>query len=200
MSFSSRGAFEHRLKALGPDPSLDDQDSQMTDSLDSITELAYEPDVDMVDAEIAPKLKGACTIGNHFNLELLSDVARLYDINYVNFGGWNGLKNLLSWQKVFGYVQRFVPACDAQLIVQGLYYVFDDGEQARRTLSFRIGGGKFFPLDSDPSVFLGYNSGVGSWRGWRREGGGLAFSKLCQTKSIRVRIPSSQGIARAGVS
>jgi hypothetical protein len=107
--------------------------------------------------------KVPCTTGKHFNLELLAEAARLYDANYEGFGNaWNSPKNLLCWQKVFGYVQRFVPACDAQLIAQGLYYVFDNGEKAQRSLSFRYGVGGFFPLDLDPSVSLGYNCGASS--------------------------------------
>jgi hypothetical protein len=135
---------------------------------DVIKNDSFEPQVLKAIYEFKNYLepKVTCTTGKHFNLELLAEAARLYDVNYEGFGNdWDSPKNLLCWQKVFGYVQRFVPACDAQLIAQGLFSVFDSGEVAHRSLSFRGGSGSYFPLNLDPSISLGYSRAirVGCW-------------------------------------
>jgi len=102
--------------------------------------------------------KGMMTSGRHFNHHLLDETAKLYDRNYVNFGNdWDTPKNLLCWQKVFGYVERFVPACDGQVIAQGPWSILENGDVSKRSLEFTYGGGSYFPLSSSPNWELGYN-------------------------------------------
>lgn len=129
--------------------------------------------------------KGVITFGKHFNHQLLADAAQCYDDNYVGFGShWDSPKNRLCWQKMFGYIERFVPACDAQVIAQGLYSVLEDGEKSNRSLKFRYGGGSFFPLGSDVHWEIGYSCAAmpvaGRGAGW---GGRAFFSKLMSSKN-----------------
>lgn len=97
--------------------------------------------------------------GKHFNYRLLIDAAKLYTQNYVEFGNnWNSPKNIFCWQKIIGYIERFVPACDAQQIAQGFKCVLNEEGEYIRTLQFRnSGGGNYFPLGSDANWSLGYN-------------------------------------------
>lgn len=102
------------------------------------------------------------TIGKHFNHKAAVKSGNEYDTNYEAFGAgrddkWNAPKNILCWQKLVGYIDRFVPACDAEVISQGAYYVLEEGELCRRTLDWRYGGGRYFPLDSDPAWEIGHN-------------------------------------------
>jgi len=109
--------------------------------------------------------KGSRTTGKHFNHQLLSIAAELYDKNYVRFGNdWDSPKNLFCWQKVFGGVERLVPACDAQSIAHGLWYLFEEGEKSPRSAVFRYGGGKYFPLFLDPDWEFGHNCAAVRWR------------------------------------
>ncbi|MDR3491270.1 MAG: hypothetical protein P4M12_04400 [Gammaproteobacteria bacterium] len=148
--------------------------------------------------------KRVYTTGKHFNLQLLAETARLYDANYESFGNhWESPKNLLCWQKVFGYVQRFIPACDAQLIAQSLYYVFEKGENSRRILVFRNGNTRYFPVDSNLHYRLGYHFAAGTYAASESRSGmdpNVPISKLCQAKNIAWPRPQLHaGTIRAGV-
>ena len=111
--------------------------------------------------------KGVMTSGTHFNHQLLAEGATQYGEHFVNFGNrWNSPKNLLCFQKVFGYIERFVPACDAELIAQGLWEIFKAGNPSRRSLAFLLSECQYFPLASDPAWEIGYNCAyMPAWRG-----------------------------------
>ena len=113
--------------------------------------------------QLEPKAKFES--GKHFNHQLLDEVSRLYDANYEEFGNrWDAPKNKLCWQKVFGWVERLVPACDGQVIAQGPWSILENGEKSLRSLNYTWGGGKYFPLDSDPDWELGVNCGAAGAR------------------------------------
>ncbi len=110
------------------------------------------------------------TFGKHCNHQLLADVAQSYDDNYVGFGNdWNSPKNKFCWQKVFGWVERGAPACDAQVIAQGPWSILEDGEKSRRSLKFTYGGGSYYPLSADPNSEIGYNCAAGCGAKGRRD-------------------------------
>ncbi|HAT8179844.1 TPA: hypothetical protein JA361_10350 [Legionella pneumophila] len=94
--------------------------------------------------------------GKHFSIQLLVKAFELYDKKYDDFGGFDSRKNNLFWQKVIGTIQRYLPACWAQAVCQGVYYIIEDSEKLRRCLKFRFNNDVvFFPLDSDPDFQLG---------------------------------------------
>ncbi|MDF1654894.1 MAG: hypothetical protein P1U34_07250 [Coxiellaceae bacterium] len=77
---------------------------------------------------------------------------------------WSGPKRQLFWRQIVGFCQRFVPACMAQAFAQGLTKLvsvpgsdIDDGtaQQLKRSLSYRFGGGDFYPIASS-SQHLGF--------------------------------------------
>jgi hypothetical protein len=104
--------------------------------------------------------KGSQKQGKHFNHQLLAEAAELYDQNYERFRDWNSPKNIFCWQKVFGGVQRLVPACDAQSIAYEPWYLFNEEAKLPRSFKFRYGGGKYYPLGVDPSKEIGHNRAV----------------------------------------
>jgi hypothetical protein len=143
--------------------------------------------------------RGVISIGKQFNVGLLEEAFKLYDREYELFGNrWDSAKNMLFWQKVIGYIQRFLPASYAQAFAQGIYYIVENGEKLKRSLEFRHDKNIFFfPLDSDPRSRLGFDWGRGpAWParrgvGWR--GGTLAsrcvglYSNLCQAKTTSLQ-------------
>jgi hypothetical protein len=127
------------------------------------------------------------TFGKHFNHQLLADISQSYDDNYVRFGNrWDSPKNKFCWQKRFGWAERGVPACDAQVIAQGPWSILENGEKSRRSLKFTYGGGSYYPLTSDPTWEVGYNCGACAagrgLRGWATAGAEPAFQNLCRAK------------------
>lgn len=100
--------------------------------------------------------------GKHFNHNMLIKAYELYEKYYVQFGGWDSPKNNLAWRNVIGYLQRFLPACDAQVMAQGLWGVAENGDPLRRSLEFRYDRGVFvFPLPVGASG-LGYEYAGGA--------------------------------------
>jgi hypothetical protein len=105
------------------------------------------------------------TTGHHSNPELLLEAYQLYDANFAGFGNdWSSPKNVLCVQKIMGFAQRDLSACELQLHAQGLYGVLVAGNKSRRTFAFTYGGGMVLPLDLDPFLRLGYNYLVGRGR------------------------------------
>jgi hypothetical protein len=132
------------------------------------------------------------TQGYHFDPQILAEAFRLYDVNYATFGNnWDSPKNLFAWQKVIGLTQRYLTACDAMVLCQGSYYLVQNGESFKRSLSFHAGGGVYFPLDSDSIWSFGKDAAVGD-DGVRRTWGerGLpwprCFGNIMSSKNIFV--------------
>jgi hypothetical protein len=134
--------------------------------------------------------KGTLTSGKHFNHFLLAEEYQLYELNYEGFGNrWNSPKNLFRWQKGLGGIECHVPACDAQIIAQGPWSIFVDGERSRRTLDFRYGCGKYFPLGSYLSWEIGHNCAAGGrWTSHGRLASwgecGQLLQNLCRAKIL----------------
>jgi hypothetical protein len=127
------------------------------------------------------------TFGKHCNHQLLADVAQSYDDNYVDFGNdWSSPKNKFCWQKLFGWVERSAPACDAQVIAQGPLLILKYGEKSRRSLKFTYGGESYYPLVADPIWELGYNCAAGM------ASGQLCLSEPCSLfqNLCRAKIPA----------
>jgi hypothetical protein len=136
--------------------------------------------------------RGVISIGKQFNVGLLEEAFKLYDRKYELFGNrWDSAKNMLFWQKVIGYIQRFLPASYAQAFAQGIYYIVENGEKLKRSLEFRHDKNIFFfPLDSDPHSRLGFDWGGRGMSQARMGGGPLAprfYSNLCQAKTTSLQ-------------
>ena len=123
---------------------------------------------------LAKQKEGIIKSGKHSNLHLVEESFRLYDEYYERFGNdWDSPKNILSWRRVVGGIQRYATACDAQAFCQGFYYIAVAGEKLRRSLEFRFGRGvHFYPLGGLPGFRLGIDYvRVGGSRG----SGGVAL-------------------------
>src|SRR3990167_1324285 len=83
-----------------------------------------------------------------------------YEREFDRLEDWN--RRDLFFRQVIGYVQRYLPACDAQVFAQWVYHVVEEREASRSLLIFRFGGGAIFPLLSSPPPFfgLGYKWGA----------------------------------------
>jgi hypothetical protein len=106
----------------------------------------------------------------------------------------------MFWQKVIGYIQRYLPACYAQAFCQGLYDIVDEGKKLSRSLEHQYNKYnkrvKFYPLDLNPVFRLGVNYGacVGddgacgavSGQRWCGRTRTVRLSKLCQTKNKNI--------------
>jgi hypothetical protein len=103
---------------------------------------------------------------------LLVEAFKMYEEKYNDFGGWDSRKNNLFWRKVIGFIERYLPSCDAEAFCQGTYYIVEDGEKLKRSLKFRYDNDLFFPLDSNPAFRLGNDYGVA------RSGGSLWLARL----------------------
>ncbi len=97
--------------------------------------------------------------GKHFNAQLLVDAFELYDQNFGKFGNqWDSPKNVFFWRKVVGHIQRYLPACYAQVFCQSLWDVVEERQKLNRSLKFKYDRDvSFYPLDSDSRSRLGYD-------------------------------------------
>lgn len=91
-----------------------------------------------------------------YNPQHLLQAFQEYDDNFDRFN--NDDQRDLCWRQVVGYVQRSLPACDAQAFAQGLYFIIEKNESGHRSMEFQHGRGLLFPVGS---VFggLGFNFG-----------------------------------------
>jgi TPR repeat protein len=111
--------------------------------------------------------KNVIRTGYHFNQKLLLEAFQLYQKNFHRFDDLDSWKNKLIWSQVIGYIQRFLPACDAQALCQGLYpLMIEESECSEAELNrslklgwYSTGSTSFFPLPSSPSG-LGYEWAV----------------------------------------
>jgi hypothetical protein len=101
--------------------------------------------------------------GKHFNIELMIKAFELFDRHYDKFGGEKGRKNILFWRKVIGYIQRYLPACYAQIFCSGLYRVLHDYKGWWRDTIFLFNYKEsYYPLDQHSTFRLGYEYAVGA--------------------------------------
>jgi len=99
------------------------------------------------------------TGGMHFNLNtLFNAVCVLMDY----YGRWNDEQRAEYWIKIFGFVERQLPACDAQAFCTGLSNIVYDGKPLERSLSF-IGVDKYYPLANKAESGFGYDFGMISY-------------------------------------
>jgi len=120
------------------------------------------------------KPKEPLKTGKHFNLKLLVYAGKKYTAKHRRFGGYDSIKNRMHWQMVFGYIQRFVPACVAESIRFGITHITQPrGKDARTGLRNRTPRSlsecseydfrpiNIFPLEGDIKWVVGYNC---AWR------------------------------------
>jgi hypothetical protein len=160
-----------------------------------------EPALQEFDNYLKPK--GIIRTGKHFNEKLQEMAYELYDKRYDEFGGsWDSRKNLLTWRRVNGRIQRNYTACLAQAASQGLYYIVDEGEKLQRTLELRNNRGvRFYPLDLNPASRLGFDYAIAElgagWRGMarlraRRRAAGFQNLVEQKTRSLERLMPQRE--------
>lgn len=78
---------------------------------------------------------------------------------YINQSNtWSSHKRDLFWRQVVGYVQRFLPACYAQAILQGLYSIVEEIKPLERLLNYQFSSISYYPLTE--SSGLGFDFGI----------------------------------------
>lgn len=90
-----------------------------------------------------------------FNPYHLYNALKFYAENYNNFRGsaeeqWK--QRDLFWRQIIGWTQRYVPACYAQAMVQGLYYIVEKNKQLERSLKFRHNSRSYYPLSNENNL------------------------------------------------
>jgi len=104
---------------------------------------------------------GEVSSGLHFNHQTL---IKVFEVYVKQYGGSNADKRNLFWRQVIGYVQRLLPACDAQAFAQGLYYIVENNESLRRSfkypIKYRNDDGEIYPLDVLGGGRLGFDLAV----------------------------------------
>ena len=115
-------------------------------------------------------------------LQNLIKLFNLYDDEFDNLNTWD--KRDLVWRQVIGFVQRFLPAVDAQAFAQGLYCIVGGIGKLSRSFNFSFGGGSIYPV-SEGAAGLGFKFAGGSAAGLLRPDGGARDNceVLCPTKT-----------------
>lgn len=104
--------------------------------------------------------KEVVTSGHHFNLNHLLKAFEVYNAHWEQ---WNWNQRSLFWCQVIGYVERLVPAVDAQAFCQGLYYLLEQKQPLQR--GFKVenwdnnGPTSYFPCSAG-AVGLGFGFGI----------------------------------------
>ncbi|MDA8561687.1 hypothetical protein N9L02_01070 [Gammaproteobacteria bacterium] len=94
----------------------------------------------------------------HFDIKIFDFVLLKYDSYYERLNQFGGLKNKFCWQKVVGYIQRFIPACDAYIIGQGVWNIIENKVDSSRIFKFRENGISYYPLNfTSRRGSLGFN-------------------------------------------
>ncbi len=132
------------------------------------------------------------TEGHHFNLNYLIEAFNRYNQNWAP---WNGNQLSLFWRKVIGYLERLVPAIDAQAFCQGLYYRVEQNQPPARSLTLHNYQSSsdisyFPPISSPPTRGLGFDFAIyaclaapaGGHATWPHRRGGV-LEKLCRAKT-----------------
>lgn len=106
------------------------------------------------------------TKGKQFNLQLFIDAIKLYDEKFFVFGNcWNSKKNLLFWRKVIGTIERFLPTCDAQAVLELYEYVENKPGNDLLVHDYRPNKNDFPYYPLKPFAGLGYSDFaiIGCW-------------------------------------
>lgn len=91
----------------------------------------------------------------HFNIGTLINAVHVYR---DNDDIWTEKQRELYWHQVVGYLERFLPACYAQVLCQGLRNVVRDYEPIKREC--KLHHNLYYPLDTKRSERLGYDFAV----------------------------------------
>ncbi len=137
-------------------------------AIEDNTDKNYKDALDEFHIYLQSKTDCVHTKGNHFNEQLLIEAFKLHNKKYTQFGEMTGQsKSNLFWVKVIGFIQRFLPACDAQAFCQDTSSIMKHGEPLCRSLQMRYSENyTFFPLDSRPNYRLGFNYAIGENQTW----------------------------------
>ncbi|STX81436.1 Uncharacterised protein [Legionella busanensis] len=119
---------------------------------------------------------------------------KAFDTYVQQYDSWSMNQSRLFWSQVIGYVQRFLPACYAQALCQGLYYVVEKNDPLTRTLKFKYNSISYFPLNDSSALGFGFGvyshmqggeTGmcVGGKEKWRAQRCKDNFEELCQANT-----------------
>ena len=104
--------------------------------------------------------KEAVTSGHHFNLNHLLKAFEVYNAHWDE---WNWNQRSLFWCQVIGYVERLVPAVDAQAFCMGLYYLLEQKQPLARGFKLEnwgVNGADFYFPASGGAGGLGFDFGI----------------------------------------
>ncbi|WP_133130427.1 F-box protein [Legionella yabuuchiae] len=121
-----------------------------------------------------------------FNPLHLITTLKIYD---EQFTPWSWNQRNLFCNQVIGYIQRFLPACHAQALCQGLYSIVIDKNPLRRSLNLQCDAGVYFPLTD--LAGLGFDFGVYSGTGARMQHQHVAATRV-ESKLLRGYITQIQ--------
>ncbi len=122
--------------------------------------------------------------GKHFNADLFVEACQLYKEAYGRWGGEYSFGNILYWNKVIGYLQRYLPACYAQAFCQIALDISGKDLPLKRSLSFQdYSVHEFFPLS--PTSRLGYDYAV-LGKTFRNASWMEAYGFECRIRQLRV--------------
>lgn len=98
----------------------------------------------------------------HFNPNHFLTAIRIYRDNYRR---WHDEQSKLFLRQVIGYVMRYLPACYAQALVQGLHYLLEEKATLKRSFTFPARREvAYYPLDVKRNSRLGYHCCFGTGR------------------------------------
>ncbi len=135
------------------------------------------------------------TNGHHFNLNYLIEAINVYS---QNWDPWGDNQRSFFWCQVIGYLERLVPAIDAQEFCQGLYHRIEQNQPPTRSLTLYNYQSSsyisYFPSNSSsPPTGLGFDFGIYVGAGvagvavWGAPGprlvGAVGLEKLCRAKT-----------------
>ncbi len=135
------------------------------------------------------------TEGHHFNLNYLIEA---FDVYSQNWDPWNDNQLSLFWCQVIGYLERLVPAVDAQAFFQGLYDRMEQNQPPTRSLTLYNYQSSsdisyFPPISSPPTTGLGFDFAIYAGAAvWGAPGprlvGAVGLEKLCRAKTSALNI------------
>lgn len=170
---------------------LNKEGAQFTEADDDRT----KPNDELTLTEALNRFREQFTQKSHYEIVFNSQhLLRSFEIYVTQFDDWSLDQRDLFWRQVIGFVQRFLPACDAQAVAQGIYYITEENEQLLRSFDFRLADGRFYPVDFNSPSHLGFDYGLGLHgvdepAGWALDGEevDIHFTKFISSKNTQLR-------------
>ncbi|CEK09165.1 hypothetical protein [Legionella hackeliae] len=99
--------------------------------------------------------------GMHFNYVNMLKVLEIFDLESLKAGLYfKDDKYRLGWQQVCGFVMRGLPACDRQVLAQGLIDVALSKKPVIRSFKCQFGGGEIPVVSDNSHTGLGFDYAI----------------------------------------